>query len=227
MDDGIGRIVKALDERGMRDKTLIVFSSDNGGPLNLGATNGPLRAGKGTLYEGGVRVVAFANWPGVLKAGSVVNEPLHMVDWYPTLLGLAGASRGQSLPLDGRDAWGTIAKGQPSPRDEILHNVTPTSGAIRLGQWKLVVRSGADGGTGEVPRRTGRNARPQGQQVELFHLATDPGEKQNRAETEPDKVRELKARLDAYSAMAVPPRNKPQPKDFQVPKVWGEHASRN
>jgi len=94
VDDQIGRIVAALKARGLADNTLIAFSSDNGGPLGSGATNGPLRAGKHTLYEGGTRVAAFATWDGKINAGSAVSEPLHMVDWYPTLLKLAGALYG-------------------------------------------------------------------------------------------------------------------------------------
>lgn len=220
MDDGIGRIVKALEDRGMREKTLIVFSSDNGGPVNVGATNGSLRAGKGTLYEGGVRAAAFAHWPGVLKGGSMVREPLHIVDWYPTLLKLAGASLAQPLPLDGRDAWTTIAEGKPTPHEEIVHNLTPTSGAIRMGDWKLVTRSAGDDGTGEENAPRARRNGPR--QVELFNLAADPEERQNRAATEPERVKQLQGRLDAHAAMAVAPKNKPQAKDFKVPAVWGE-----
>jgi arylsulfatase A-like enzyme len=221
MDAGIGRIVQALRDRGMRDKTLIVFSSDNGGPINLGATNGHLRAGKGTLYEGGVRVAAFAHWPGVLEPETIVQHPLHMVDWYPTLLKLAGASLEQALPIDGQDAWPTLVQGQPLPRAEILHNITPSSGAIRVANWKLVVRSPGDSGVGEG----GGPAAKEPKQVELFDLLADPSEKQNLAEEQPAKVRELRARLEAYASMAVPPRNKPQAKDFRVPKVWGEATS--
>ena len=105
----------------MRQDTLFLFSSDNGGPGPGRVTsNGPLRGRKGTLYEGGVRVPAFATWEGRIKAGSVVNAPLHIVDWYPTLLKLAGVSLEQKLPLDGRDAWPAIAEGKPSPHEEIL-----------------------------------------------------------------------------------------------------------
>jgi arylsulfatase A-like enzyme len=220
MDDGIGRIIKALDERGLREKTLIVFSSDNGGPINLGASNGQLRAGKGTLYEGGTRVAAFANWPGVIPSGSTVREPLHMVDWYPTLLKLAGGSLEQSRAVDGRDAWPTIAAGKPTPHEEIVHNVTATSGAIRVGDFKLVTRSAGDGGTGEPAGE--RAARGGQRQVELFNIAADPFEKQNIADANPDKVKQLQARLDALAAQAVAPKNKPQAKDFKVPAVWGE-----
>jgi len=221
LDDQAGRIVKALDEENMRDNTLIMFSSDNGGPLGLGATNVGLRAGKGTLYEGGVRVCAFANWPGKIAPGTVVNEPLHVVDVYPTLLTLAGASLEQAKPLDGRNAWATIAEGKKSPRTEILHNTTPMAGALRMGDWKLVINGNEPIDTVETsgqPRRRQRVASG----VELFNVVEDPGEKTNLAEANPEKVKELRARYDVLAAEAVPPKNEPRPEGFQVPKVWGE-----
>ncbi|HVJ67599.1 MAG TPA: arylsulfatase, partial [Caulifigura sp.] len=169
LDDQVGKIVKALDDEKIRENTLILFSSDNGGPLGSGATNGDLRAGKGTLYEGGVRVCAMANWPGKIKAGTVVNEPLHIVDIFPTLLTLAGAKLEQKLPLDGFDAWATISSGAKTPHKEILHNTTPTSGAIRMGDWKLVLNGNAPADdvetSGEPVRRRGRAA----ESVELFN----------------------------------------------------------
>jgi arylsulfatase A-like enzyme len=163
----------------------------------------------------------MANWPGKIKAGTVVNEMLHIADIYPTLLTLAGASLKQNKPLDGYDAWGTIAEGKKSPRKEILHNTTPTAGAIRMGDWKLVVNGSEpidDVETSGAPRR--RQRRPMG--VELFNIAQDRAEKNNLAESNPDKVKELRARYDVLAAEAVPPKNEPKSKDFQVPKVWGE-----
>src|SRR5258706_5478016 len=140
MDEAIGTIQSAIDAAGIRGNSLIFFSSDSGGPAPGRVTsNGPFRAGKGTLYEGGTRVAACAAWDGKIKPGSVVNEPLHMVDWYPTLLTLAGASLEQKQPLDGRDAWPTITNGKPSPHAEILLNSRPDTGAIRMGDWKLVL----------------------------------------------------------------------------------------
>jgi arylsulfatase A-like enzyme len=219
LDEAVGQIVAAVDAAGMRKSTLFVFSTDNGGP-NPGrvTSNGPLRAGKATLYEGGVRVCAACAWDGHIKPGTVVNEPLHMVDWYPTILKLAGASPSQPLPPDGKDAWATIAEGKPSPHEEILNNVTPNSGAIRVGAWKLVVNGGRgqDAEDGAAARRAGREA------VELFNLADDLSEKNNLAATMPEKVKELRARLDAYAKQQVPPKQRPKAKDFQSPKVWGE-----
>src|SRR3954469_25143622 len=150
MDEAVGRIVAAIDGKGGRPHTLFLFSSDNGGPApGRGSSNGPLRAGKATLYEGGGRGPAFATWEGHIKAGTVVEAPLHMVDLYPTLLTLAGASLSQALPLDGRDAWPAITEGAPSPHDAILLNSTPGDGAIRMGDWKLVINGAASPGEGE------------------------------------------------------------------------------
>ena len=223
VDDQVGRIVAALEKRGMTKETLIAFSSDNGGPLGSGATNGHWRAGKGTLYEGGVRVCAFANWPGKIAAGAIVKEPLHIVDWYPTVLKLAGVSLEQKLPLDGRDAWPTIAAGKPTPHPELLLNTTPANGAIRAGDWKLVVggnRSEVDG-TSTTNKGKGKKGSAS-DSVELFNLADDPYEKTNLADKQPEKVKELSARLEAYAQAAVPPKSAPQSANFQVPKVWGE-----
>jgi len=227
VDDQVGRIVAALERRGLAGNTLIAFSSDNGGPLNLGATNGPLRAGKGTLYEGGVRVCAFANWPGQIAPGTVVTQSLHIVDWYPTLLNLAGVPLAQKLPLDGRDAWPTIAAGKPTPHDEILHNTTPGNGAIRVGDWKLVLNGsrGEDGSEAlaQPDNQPRKNKKKNGvESIELFNIAEDPNEKTNLAAQQPDKAQDLLARLNTYGGAAVPPKSAPKAPDFQTPKVWGE-----
>ena len=87
VDEAIGQITTAIDEKGMRDNTLIIFCSDNGGArAGKGTMNTPLRGGKGGIYEGGVRVAALATWPGKIAAGATIDEPMHIVDWYPTLL---------------------------------------------------------------------------------------------------------------------------------------------
>ena len=226
VDDQVGRIVAALKVRGMSENTLIAFSSDNGGPLGSGATNGPLRAGKGTLYEGGIRVSAFANWPGQIAKGTVVTQPLHMVDWFPTLVKLAGGSLEQKLPLDGRDGWATIAHGAPSPHTEILHNTTPANGAIRVGDWKLV-RNGnrpEDGSEGLTEAKAGKKNKKSGglDSIELFNIVDDPYEKTNLADNYPDKTKELLGKLVTYAQQAVPPKSAPKAADFKTPKVWGE-----
>jgi arylsulfatase A-like enzyme len=200
MDDQVGKLLKALERRGMRDNTLIVFQSDNGGPRSAQATgevdtsqgtipadNGPYRDGKTMLYEGGTRVVALANWPGRIKPGSVVDQPIHMVDMYPTLAGLAGAPLGKNKPLDGMDVWPTLSEGKPSPREEVIYDIEPFRTAVRKGDWKLVWRT-------VLPSK-----------VELFNLAQDPAETINLSEQNPQKVMELHQRAEALAREAVPP----------------------
>lgn len=225
MDEAVGQVVEALDKKGLRKDTLILFSSDNGGPAPGRVTsNGPLRGGKASLYEGGVRVPAFASWEGRIEAGSVVQAPLHAVDWYPTLLKLAGARPEQAPPLDGRDAWPAIAEGKPTPHDEILLNAAPRAGAIRVGDWKLIVRSaGADDGDDvEVVEKGNRPAAATPASVELFNLADDPYEKKNLAAENPKKVGDLRARYDDLARQAIPPKLAPKPAGFRSPRVWGE-----
>lgn len=228
MDEAVGQIATAIDEAGMRRNTLFIFSSDNGGPSPGQVTdNGPLRAGKSTLYEGGTRVVAFATWDGVIKPGSRVDAALHMVDWHPTLLKLAGASLKQKLTPDGRDAWPAITQGSPSPHEFILYNTTPDNGAIRMGDWKLVMSGnivgGGDGGDGTAPKKKGRKKREgNGARVELFNLAADPNEKTNLVDANPGKAAELRAKLDELAAQAAPPKIAPKSADFKTPRVWGQ-----
>jgi len=198
MDDQIGRVVAALEKRKMRDNTIILFHSDNGGTRSakftgesavkgeLPPNNGPYREGKGTLYEGGTRVVAVANWPGRIKAGQV-NEMIHVIDLFPTLIGLAGGRFDKSKPVDGLDVWQTISAGQPSPRTEMVYNIDPSGGAIRQGDWKLVWLALLPGN------------------VELFNLAADPSEKTNLVDANPDKVKALQGRIKDLAAQMVTP----------------------
>ncbi len=201
MDSEIGRVVKALDANGMRDNTLILFQSDNGGTRNplfsgevdtstlksLPPDNGPYREGKGTVYEGGTRVISIANWPGRIKPGTVVNEMIHEVDLFPTLIGLAGASTAGAKPLDGLDVWGTISEGKPSPRTEIVYDLQPFRAGLRQGDWKLVWRT------------------PLPQAVELYNLAKDPSETDNVAAANPDKVAALQKRANDLARDMIPP----------------------
>ncbi|MDZ4402229.1 arylsulfatase [Prosthecobacter sp.] len=226
MDEAVGQIVAAIDEAGLRKNTLFIFSSDNGGPSPGQITdNGPLRVGKGTLYEGGTRVVAFATWDGVIKPESKVTAALHMVDWYPTLLKLAGASLEQKLPLDGRDAWPAITQGAASPHEFILLNTTPNNGAIRMGDWKLVmggnITDSEEGGEAKAKKGKKKTA-VKAANVELFNLATDPHEKTNLASSNTEKAAELRAKLNELAAQAVPPKSAPKAADFKTPRVWGQ-----
>ncbi len=202
LDEQIGRVLEALDAKKMRDNTLIVFQSDNGGTKNamfagsiadmskvvIPCDNGPYRDGKGSLYEGATRVVALANWPGHIKPGTTVEEMIHVVDMYPTLLNLAGGSLGKNKPLDGMDVWGTIAEGKPSPRTEIVYNIEPYRASVRQGDWKLVWKA-------LLPAS-----------VELYNLKADPSEKNNVASGHPDIVARLQQRVNELAAVAAKPQ---------------------
>lgn len=199
MDDEIGRVLAALEQRKIRENTLIVFQSDNGGnrsamfagevdvsKLKLPSDNGPYRDGKGTLFEGGTRVVALANWPGHIKPGTV-DGMIHMVDMNPTLAKLAGAPAGRGKALDGMDVWATISEGKPSPRTEVVYNVEPFRAGIRQGDWKLVWRT------------------PLPTYMELFDLPRDPSERTDLAAQHPEKVAELQKRAEELAREGAKP----------------------
>lgn len=200
MDDQIGRVVAALDKKNMRDNTLIIFQSDNGGTRNpmfsgegdmskikIPVDNGPYRDGKGSLYEGGTRVLSLANWPGKIKPGSVVDGMIHVVDIYPTLVGLAGGKLDKNKPLDGMDVWSTISQGAPSPRTEIIYNIEPFRAGVREGDWKLIWST------------------PLPASVELYNIAQDPFETKNLAAANPEKVASLQKRANELAATMAKP----------------------
>jgi arylsulfatase A-like enzyme len=197
MDDEIGKVLASLEKKGMRRDTVIIFHSDNGGTRDARMTgegsvktvpcdNGPLKAGKGTLYEGGTRVPAFVNWPGRVPAGEVM-ELIHVVDMLPTLAKLAGASTAKSKPLDGMDVWPALANGKPSGRDEIIYNVEPFRGAVRKGDWKLVWRA-------VLPSS-----------LELYNVAEDPNESTNLADKHPEMVKTLQTRIEQLAKESAKP----------------------
>ncbi len=213
MDDAVGAIIQAADRHLPRQNTLIFFCSDNGGIPRLGS-NGNLRRGKGTLYEGGVRVVSIMAWDGVLQAGSVVREPLHIVDLYPTLLKLAGAEDEAQKPLDGKNAWPTISQGKKSPHKWILLNLTPFHGAIRMGQWKLIHN-------GDV--LTNFTTAGEKETWELFNLREDPHETNDLGQTRPKVFQRLEKKLAQLAGEARAPNITPNstPRGFTSPKIWG------
>lgn len=204
LDRQIGRVLAALEKKKMRENTIVIFTSDNGGATSAlfatgarspeeraesggvaldqkpPASNAPFAGGKGSLREGGVRLPAIVNWPAQIKP-TVVNEPLHHVDIMPTLLALAGGKSDPAKPLDGKNAWDTITAGKPSPNEDILINVEAFRGAIRKGPWKLIK-------TGTLPPKT-----------QLYDVVRDPGEQENVAAQHPQVVADLEARLLAYA----------------------------
>ena len=202
MDEAIGQVVATLEEQKMLDNTLIVFSSDNGGhnPGQI-ADNTPLRGGKGSTFEGGVRVCAFASWPGHIPAGKVVDEPMHIIDWYPTFLKLAGGSVEQKHPLDGKDIWPVLTQGAKSPHEALLLSGTSFGdAAMRAGAWKLLRVQG------NKPKEKRKAAPAKTEEYQLFNLKTDIGESENLADKHPEKLAELKQTLEKLLKDAVPDR---------------------
>jgi arylsulfatase A-like enzyme len=192
MDDEIGRVVRALERTGKRENTLIVFSSDNGAQRSWPAPddeyngryaphvtmgrNTPLRGWKTEVYEGGIRVPAFVNWPARLKGGRQVDAPAHITDWAPTLITLAGGNVDAAWRLEGRDLWSLITgtKADEPPR-RFYWNHANRMWAVREGDWKLVAR-----GKGEI---------------ELFDLSSDPLEQQDVSDRHRDRVERLREQL--------------------------------
>ena len=213
LDDAVGEIVSALREARQTEKTLIVFSSDNGGHPQLGADNGPLRQGKGTLYEGGVRVAAFAHWPGVVPSGQTADGMMHIVDLLPTLLSVAQTPLDESVEIAGVNQWPVIIGQQSSAREEVLLNTTPFHGAVRIGDWKLIHNGHVGANV------TSKDAK---EQWELFNIAEDPYEKNDLLAARPEIVTRLRKRLERYAQEASAPNIPPNkmPANFQVPKVW-------
>jgi arylsulfatase B len=215
MDATVGKVLSALDEEGMADNTVVLFFSDNGGPTASGATNTPLRAGKATAFEGGIRVPAVMRWPGHLKAGSSSQQVMTMMDYFPTLAGAAGVKPGNQLPMDGKNLWPAITSGKIEPRDDIFFAVE-SNHTLRFGvhrrEWKLVRE--VSQGKGE-PKNY------------LFHIEEDPNEQNDVADKNPKLVADLVENLERWRKLH--PANGVrdeygQPKGYQAPKQWVEAA---
>ncbi len=184
MDDAIGWVLAALERKGILDDTLVMFLNDNGDAPEAG-TQSPYRGRKATYFEGGIRVPAVVRWPSEIPAGSETDALLHVVDLFPTFAGLAGASTADGQPLDGLDAWATIAHGAESPRTEVVHSPF----VLRTGDWKLI----------EAIAHTNRWVAGT---LQLYNIAEDPYETTNLAATETERVSEMAARLDHHGQFA-------------------------
>lgn len=183
LDDGIGKVIRALKESGQYDNTLIVFSSDNGGHLPSEANNGPLRDGKQSMYEGGLKVPTSISWNGRIKPGTVSPQVNLSMDLYPTLLEVAGSKANE--PIEGRSFLATLLGAQPPAETRPLYFTRREGGtayggkciyALRLGDWKLVQNSPY-------------------QAMELFNLKDDPKEQKDLIKVNPDVYKKLNALL--------------------------------
>lgn len=198
MDDAVGAVLKKLDDAKLRDRTLVAFLSDNGGPTMRGTTvnasvNAPLRGSKRTTLEGGVRVPFFLSWPGTIPAGVTDDRPVIQLDLLPTALAAAGAGPKPEWKLEGVNLLPYLTgKNSGAPHDALYWRFGSQM-AVRKGDWKLVKYDrAAEGGTGVSPTK-------------LFNLKDDVGEAADLAAKHPDKVRELQAAWDAWNAANVPP----------------------
>jgi arylsulfatase A-like enzyme len=186
LDESVGRVLAALDRLGLRERTLVVFTSDNGG-WSGATSNQPLRGFKGMLYEGGIRVPLIARWPGRVRPGSVSETPVISLDWYPTLLDAAGLKPAPGQTLDGESLVPVLRDGRAGETRSLYWHFphyleagpnvpgpwrTTPAGAIRRGDYKLVEFF-------EDGRR------------ELYDLKNDPSESRDLAPEQPETVRKL------------------------------------
>lgn len=221
LDDGVGRLLKAVDEAGVADNTIIVFFSDNGGwafPPKAtdpdgyadqpATSNLPKRSGKASLYEGGTREPCIIVWPGKVKPDTVSDALFQSTDFYPTLLAMCGLKPPADVKLDGFDQSGMLVGGA-SPRDSVFCHFphgTPNQAVsipgmlpgtyVRQGDWKLL-RFYADNEDGS-------------DRLELYDLKNDPGEAKNIAAEKPELVSELNALITGFlkdTQAVVPVRN--------------------
>lgn len=219
MDAAIGEVLAAVAGRPDDDDTLIVFVSDNGGELNAGSVNAPLRGNKMSLYEGGIRVPALLHWPSRLEGGRATDAMATVYDWIPTLVSLAGYPGADNRDLDsidlsdldGIDLWPTIESSIEPRRDQpiVFASATPAGpriAAIEDG-WKLI-----------RPLRPPPSANatrefvPGEYAAELFNIFEDPSESSDLAASEPERTARLTAYLDTIGIAPVlggtpPPEN--------------------
>jgi arylsulfatase A-like enzyme len=219
LDSQIGRLVDYLSAEGIAGDTLVMFSADNGGLSTAEGSptcNAPLLEGKGWMYEGGNRVCQIASWPGQITPGQVTGVPVTSTDFYPTFLELAGLPPNPVQHPDGVSLAGLMTDGTAPDRDAIFWHYphysnqgdTPAC-AIRAGDWKLIEHF-------EDPDR-----------LELFNLRADIGESTNLVEQEPERTRNLHARLIAWREEVkalIPEPNpnwvpEPLPEDCDPPEV--------
>lgn len=224
VDESVGRILKTLDKLGLTENTLVIFSSDNGGVggyQRAGLTkdgitdNAPLKGGKGMLYEGGVRVPYIFRWKGKIAPGTENTTPINSVDLYPTLLEIAGAEPPHDYTLDG-ESYVALLTGtkQKLNRDAIFWHFPGYLGA-GPGQWRTKPAGSVHAGDYKLIEFL-----EDGQQ-ELYNLKDDIGEEHNLAKQNPEKVKELHAKIIAWRekvSAKMPTPNTENKSDVEKPK---------
>jgi arylsulfatase A-like enzyme len=221
MDDRIGDILQSIEKAGIADNTLVWFFSDNGGIENIKENNKPLRAGKLTAYEGGIRTVSAVWWPGVIEGGRKIEAPIVNIDIFPTIMSIVGGKTEGGQPIDGIDC-SAVLKGGADKLDRDVYAFTGQRGLqdeeIAVTQpdgWKLLV-------IGPDVRKEG-GIKSAGHKIQLFNVIEDPNETRDRASEKPELVEALGKKLIAFRASepakSLPPLNK-KPADFKPPKHW-------
>ena len=217
VDDAVGRVMKTLDDLDLAKRTCIIFTSDNGGLM--GPThNAPLRAGKGTPYEGGIRVPLIVRWPAVVQAETVSHAPVTSVDYFPTVLAAASVAMPRDRPVDGKNLIPVLSRRGELDRDALYWHFPHYRGKqgpysiIRAGDLKLI-------------------GRYEESRAELYDLAADLGEQNNLAEERPDVVRALGGKLDNWLQAVRAELPKPNP-DYQaashaVPRIPSPHHGKH
>ena len=188
IDRSVGKVLQALRDEGLEDNTIVIFTSDNGGPgyVGLPQLNKPFRGWKLTQFEGGLRVPFVAQWPGHIPAGSRYQQPVTSRDILPTVVAAAGGQLPTDRPLDGINLLPYLAAGAPLQPPRNLFWRDGSYQAVRAGDWKLQ-----------------QAARPD--KVWLYNLQDDPTEQHNLATAQPAKVVELQALLAAHNGQMQPP----------------------
>lgn len=187
VDRSVGRVLQTLREEGLEDNTIVIFTSDNGAPgyIGLPEVNQPYRGWKITLFEGGVHVPYVAKWPGRIAAGTRYRQPVSSIDILPTVAAAAGASLPAGRVIDGVNLLPFLGKDAPAQAPRPLFWLDGHYRSVQDQGWKLIVS--------ERPRKKW-----------LFHLQEDPTERRNLADSQPQKVAQLLALLDAHSAQMPP-----------------------
>jgi len=185
VDASTGAILKALKDTGIDEKTLVIFTSDNGSNAQNGGSNKPLKGSKGTTHEGGMRVPCVMRWPGKIPTGKTCRELVSTLDFLPTFAALAEGQISKNRKIDGHDVRNLIfgKLGAKSPRKAFFYYHTTQLQAVRSGKWKLVLP--------QAEKLTGWSGKEKDSPLQLFDVSTDLGEQTNLAEAHPDVVKRL------------------------------------
>lgn len=190
VDRGVESLVETLKETGEYENTLIVFLSDNGGKLSLGATNSPLREGKGSTCEGGYRVPMFFHMPKSIDGGNSFDFPVTAIDFYPTFLGLADVDISEDMDLHGKDIWQNVVRGTNPYQGEMIYALRHRKGYSDVGarqdQWKILKTNQED--------------------WKLFNIDKDKGEKYDLSKEHPEVLKEMVEKAKIWSETHAEPK---------------------